>query len=56
MSEKLYSCHCSVEGHGCNCCVAEEMEPDRKSVAKLRRKRDKKIIKEELKEITPKLL
>lgn len=51
MSEKLYKSHCDVPGHGMKCEVAEDIYPDKRGLAKLRRARDKEIIEIALTEL-----
>lgn len=48
MSEKLYTSHCSVPGHGTRCCVANEKYPSKKQLSKIRRRKSEKLIESEL--------
>ena len=45
MAEKLYRSRCPVPGHGTRCEVAFDIYPDKKSLSKLRRRLEKKEIR-----------
>ncbi|HDZ13867.1 hypothetical protein LCGC14_1238690 [marine sediment metagenome] len=56
MSEKLYTSHCTVGGHGTWCSVAQDKIPSKKELSKLRRQASKKLIADEVIEITKQVL
>lgn len=48
--EKLYSGKCHLHGFG-KCEISDEPRPDKRSMSKLRRKKEKKLIRQEFKEL-----
>jgi hypothetical protein len=51
MSEKLYTARCSVAGHNPWCDICQEQHPDKRGLARLRRARDRDVIRAELEEM-----